>query len=57
MYLEHTYDQQQNASFNDEDQYRGMAEYKDEYEKRMEKIKDANNDLDEKINHLQIRNM
>lgn len=49
---EHTYDQQQNASFNDEDQYRGMAEYKDEYEKRMEKIKDANNDLDEKINHI-----
>ena len=29
---EHPYDQQQNASFNEEDQYRGMAEYKDEYE-------------------------
>ena len=29
-----------------------MARYKDEYEKRMERIKDAGRDLDEKINHI-----
>ena len=49
---EHTYDKQIDASFNDEDKYRGMARYKSEYEERMEKIKHANDDLDEKINHI-----
>ena len=32
---EKTYDQQSNASFNNEEAYRGMAKYKDEYEERM----------------------
>lgn len=49
---EHTYNEQKNASFNDEDQYRGMANYKDEYEERIGRINNANNDLDEKINHI-----
>ena len=49
---EHPYNEQQNASFNEEDQYRGMAKYKDEYEERIGKINSANNDLDEKINHI-----
>lgn len=49
---EHTYNEQQNASFNDEEQYRGLARYKEEYEKRIEEINNANNDLDEKINHI-----
>ena len=29
---EKTYDQQSNASFNNEDEYLGLAKYKDEYE-------------------------
>ena len=49
---EHTYNEQQGASFNNEDQYTGLARYKDEYEERIEKINNANNDLDEKINHI-----
>lgn len=49
---EQTYDNQPGASFNNEDEYLGMARYKDEYEKRMERIKDAGRDLDEKINHI-----
>lgn len=47
-----TYAQQSGASFNDEEQYRGLAKYKDEYEERMHKMQDANRNLDEKINHL-----
>lgn len=47
-----TYEQQSDAAFNDEEQYRGLAKYKDEYEERMNKIQDTNKDLDEKINHL-----
>lgn len=46
------YDEQQSASYNEEDQYRGMAKYKDEYEERIGKIDNANNNLDEKINHI-----
>lgn len=49
---EKNYEQQVNASFNDEEQYRGLSKYKDEYEKRMDKLKDTNRDLDERINHL-----
>ena len=30
---EKTYDQQENASYNNEDEYRGMAKYKEQYEK------------------------
>lgn len=51
---EQTYDKQQNSSFNGEDLYRGMAKYKSEYEERMEKINNANDDLDEKINHIYV---
>ena len=42
---EHTYNEQQGASFNNEDQYTGLARYKDEYEERMEKINNANIDF------------
>lgn len=49
---EKTYEQQSDASFNDEDQYRGLAKYKDEYEERMDALKDTHKDLDERINHL-----
>ena len=49
---DYAYSEQQNASYNEEDQYRGMAKYKDEYEERIGKINNANNDLDEKINHI-----
>ena len=35
---ETTYDRQNNASFNNEDMYLGMAKYKDEYEERMESL-------------------
>ena len=46
------YAHQPNASFNDEDEYRGLAKYKDEYEDRMEKLKNVNKDLDEKVNNI-----
>ena len=46
------YAHQPNASFNDEEEYRGLARYKDEYEDRMEKLKNVNKDLDEKINNI-----
>lgn len=42
---EETYDRQPNASFNDEDEYLGMAKYTDEYKKRMEELKDAGKDF------------
>ena len=47
-----TYDKQANASFNDENEYRGLGNYKDEYENRMKKIDDASKTLDERINNL-----
>ena len=46
------YSQQVNASFNNEDAYRGLANYKDEYEDRLTQIKDADKKLDEKINNI-----
>lgn len=49
---EETYDQQTDASFNNEEEYLGLAKYKDEYEERMENLKDASQNLDEKINHI-----
>lgn len=49
---EKDYTKQSNASFNDEDDYRGLAKYKDEYEDRMAQIKDADKKLDEKINNI-----
>lgn len=49
---EKTYAQQSNASFNNEDEYLGLAKYKDEYEERMNNLKDAGQNLDEKINHI-----
>ena len=49
---EKTYVNQTNASFNQEDDYRGLGNYKDEYQKRMEKVDDANKSLDERINNL-----
>ena len=49
---EKTYAQQSNASFNNEDEYLGLAKYKDEYEETMNNLKDAGQNLDEKINHI-----
>lgn len=49
---EQTYANQPGAAFNNENEYLGLAKYKDEYEERMERIKDASQDLDEKINHI-----
>lgn len=49
---EETYDNQLNASFNNEDEYRGFGNYKDEYEERIEKVNDASKSLDERINNL-----
>lgn len=49
---EKTYENQTNASFNHEDEYRGLGNYKSEYENRIEKIDDANKHLDERINNL-----
>lgn len=46
------YSAQPNASFNDEDEYRGLAKYTSEYEDRMQKLKDTSNDLDAKINNI-----
>lgn len=46
------YEHQPNASFNEEDDYRGLAKYKDEYEDRMEKFKDADKNLDDKVNNI-----
>ena len=45
---ERTYANQVDASFNNEDEYRGLSKYKDEYEKRMERVEDANKNLDER---------
>lgn len=39
---EKAYDEQEDASFNDEYQYRGLANYRDEYEARTEELKKAN---------------
>lgn len=49
---ERTYDSQENASFNNENEYRGLGNYKDEYEKRKEEVEDASKTLDERINNL-----
>ena len=49
---EENYEQQSSASFNDEQEYRGLAKYKDEYEDRMTKVDDANKNLDERINNI-----
>ena len=38
--------------FNDEYQYRGLANYRDEYEARTEELKKANESLEEKENHI-----
>lgn len=49
---ERDYKSQPNASFNDEDDYRGLARYKNQYEERMEKINDADKELDDKIKNI-----
>lgn len=41
-----TYDQQQGASFNNEDAYRGLGRYKDEYEKRVTRLNEAQKNLE-----------
>lgn len=42
---ENAYSDQQNASFKEEDQYRGMGRYADEYEERIGKIHKASEDF------------
>lgn len=49
---EKDYRYQQNASFNDESNYRGLARYKSEYENRMAHIEEADKKLDDKINNI-----
>lgn len=49
---EKDYSQQPNASFNEEDNYRGLAKYKDEYEERIERIDNVDKKLEEKINNI-----
>ena len=44
----HSYDQQVNASFNNEWKYRGLSNYKDYYEERTSKVNQAKKELDEK---------
>lgn len=46
------YTLQENASFNDEDNYLGLSKYKDEYEDRMTQLKNADQNLDDKINNI-----
>lgn len=50
---EKPYNQQINASFNDEDVYRGFGRYKDEYEERMNIVVErANEQIEDKINNI-----
>lgn len=49
---ENGYDNQPGAAFNEEEKYRGLGKYKDEYEQRMNAVKNANNDLEKKVNGL-----
>ena len=44
----HSYDQQVNASFNDEWKYRGLSNYKDYYEQRTSKATKAKKELEDK---------
>lgn len=46
------YDKQDGASFNNEDAYRGMSKYQDEYENRINKLNSIGESLDEKVNHI-----
>lgn len=43
-----TYDQQGNASFNEEWKYKGLSKYKDYYEERTHKVEKAKKELDDK---------
>lgn len=43
-----TYDQQGNASFNEEWKYKGLSKYKDYYEERTRKVEKAKKELDDK---------
>ena len=43
-----TYDLQENASFNNEEKYRGFAGYQDEYERKILKIEQQKEELEEK---------
>ena len=49
---EKSYEYQNRASFNYEEEYRGLGKYKDEYEERLGKIDDAGKKLDERISNL-----
>jgi len=49
-----TYNKQANASFNEEDAYKGLGKYKDEYEERIQKVKDTEKNLEGKINNIYV---
>lgn len=49
---EQAYDQIDSSSYNDENEYRGLGKYKSSYEKRMARMQELSDDLDEKENRL-----
>lgn len=49
---ENDYGQQPEASFIDEVEYRGLSNYKDEYERRLTAVNNANENLNKKIDNL-----
>lgn len=49
---ENPYNNQAGAAFNEEEQYRGLGKYKDEYEQRMTAVQNANHNLEKKVNGL-----
>jgi len=46
------YNRDSNASFNDEVSFKGLGNYESEYKKELKKIKQAEDSLDEKANHI-----
>jgi hypothetical protein len=52
-----TYDRQQGASYNNENQYRGLGNYKDEYERRVSRINDARDKLEDSVNNIYVNIM
>ena len=51
---EHNYAFEPNASFNNEDEYRGLGKYQGEYEKRILKMEELSDNLDKKENSVYL---
>lgn len=51
------YDRQENASFNQENKYRGVAGYKSEYDRKIRKLEKTSEILDEKENNIYVNIM